>query len=291
MIEQPHPTLQDKPAPSRLPHLLTRLPVYGVLVLWTLFAVVAIGWIVLASLSTTREIFSNTLLASGLHFENYLNALTTLNMGRYFFNTVWYVGIALVLIALISAPAAYALSRFEFRGRRTINTAMLSAQAIPGVMLVIPMFTLFLKLDLVNTITGLVLIYVGTSIPFTVFFLSGFFSTLPRELEEAAMIDGCTEVQAFWKVMLPLSQPGLVTVTIFNFVNLWNEYFWALIFVNSPEKRTLSIGLEALLQSMRYTGDWAGLFASVMIVVVPTLILYIFLSEKIVAGITAGAVK
>lgn len=291
MIEQPHPTLQDKPAPSRFPHLLTRLPVYGVLVLWTLFAVVAIGWIVLASLSTTREIFSNTLLASGLHFENYLNALTTLNMGRYFFNTVWYVGIALVLIALISAPAAYALSRFEFRGRRTINTAMLSAQAIPGVMLVIPMFTLFLKLDLVNTITGLVLIYVGTSIPFTVFFLSGFFSTLPRELEEAAMIDGCTEVQAFWKVMLPLSQPGLVTVTIFNFVNLWNEYFWALIFVNSPEKRTLSIGLEALLQSMRYTGDWAGLFASVMIVVVPTLILYIFLSEKIVAGITAGAVK
>jgi N-acetylglucosamine transport system permease protein len=137
----------------------------------------------------------------------------------------------------------------------------------------------------------LILIYVGTSIPFTVFFLTGFFSTLPKELEEAAIMDGCTDVQVFWKVMLPLAQPGLVTVTIFNFVNLWNEYFWALVFVNAPDMRTLSLGLEALLQSMRYTGDWAGLFASVMIVVVPTLLLYIFLSHKIVAGITAGAVK
>jgi N-acetylglucosamine transport system permease protein len=272
-------------------HLLDKFPAYLVLVLWALFAFVAVGWIVLASLSTTREIFSKKLLATGLHFENYTNALTTLNMGRYFLNTMFYVGVSLALIALVSAPAAYALSRFKFRGRALINWSMIAAQAIPGVMLVIPLFVFFLKLGLVDTVTGLILIYVGTSIPFTVFFLTGFFSTLPKELEEAAIMDGCTQVQVFWKVMLPLAQPGLVTVTIFNFVNLWNEYFWALVFVNTPDKRTLSIGLEALLQSMRYTGDWAGLFASVMIVVIPTLLLYVFLSQKIVAGITSGAVK
>jgi N-acetylglucosamine transport system permease protein len=272
-------------------HLLQKFPAYLVLMLWTLFAFAAIGWIVLASLSTTREIFTKALLSSGLHFENYTNALTNLNMGRYFLNTLFYVSVSLVLIALVSAPAAYALSRFKFRGSVLINWSMISAQAVPAVMLVIPLFVFFLKLGLVNTVTGLILIYVGTSIPFTVFFLTGFFSTLPKELEEAAIMDGCTDVQVFWKVMLPLAQPGLVTVTIFNFVNLWNEYFWALVFVNAPDMRTLSLGLEALLQSMRYTGDWAGLFASVMIVVVPTLLLYIFLSHKIVAGITAGAVK
>ena len=125
-----------------------------------------------------------------------------------------------------------------------------------------------------------------------VFMFAGFVKNIPLEIEEAAMIDGCSEMKAMWKVMIPMASPGIITVTIFNFMNIWNEYFMALIFANGNDKiRTLSMGLQNMITSMKYTGDWAGLFAGVIIVLVPTLILYLLLSEKIVAGITGGAVK
>jgi N-acetylglucosamine transport system permease protein len=162
---------------------------------------------------------------------------------------------------------------------------------IPGTMLTIPIFMLFLRLNLMNTAAGLIIIYICTSIPFTVYFLTAFFASLPTELEEAARIDGATSFQAFWQIMLPLAQPGIITVSIFNFLGMWNEYFWALIFVNSDEHRTLMLGLEAVMRAMRYTGDYGGMFASIMIIFLPTFIIYIFISEKIVSGITAGAIK
>jgi N-acetylglucosamine transport system permease protein len=264
---------------------------YLILIAWTMFAFYAVGWIFLSSVSTTREIFSNTLLRSGIHIENYVKALTTHSMGLYFINSVIYVCGSLLLIILVSAPAAYTLSRFEFRGRRVFQSLFIAGMGVPGTMLVIPVFMLFIRLNLVGTIPGLIIVYVCTSIPFTVFFLTGFFGSLPRELEESAKMDGCTDIGAFWRIMLPLAQPAIVTVTIFNFITLWNDYFWALIFANSPARRTLALGLQYLVQSMRYTGDWAGMFASVVIVFLPTLILYIILSEKIIAGITVGAVK
>lgn len=264
---------------------------FVILGLWALFVFYAVGWIVLSSLSTTREIFTNSLLASGLHFDNYVKALTTNSLGWYFINSCIYVAVSLIGIVAISAPAAYVLSRFEFRGRKLVQMMFISGMGVPGAMMLIPLFIMFLRLELVGTLPGLILVYVTTSIPFTVYFLTGFFSSLPSEMEEAALLDGCTPFQAFWKIMLPLAQPGLITVTIFNFIALWNDYFWALIFVNTEERRTLQLGLQSLIQSMRYTGDWAGLFASVVIVFLPTFLVYIFLSEKIIAGITAGAVK
>lgn len=268
-----------------------RLAAYLVFGAWTLFLLVALGWIVGASLSTTREIFTNDLLASGLHPENYVKALTTLHMARYLLNTLIYVTLAIILITVIAAPAAYVLSRYAFHGRGLLNMLVVAAQGIPAVMLSIPLFIVMIRVGLLGTTSGLVLIYVGTSLPFNIFFLSGFFSSLPVALKESALLDGCSEAQAFWRIMFPLAQPGLITVTIFNFVALWNEYFWALIFVNTPARRTLALGLEAVIQSMRYSGDWAGLFASIVIVLLPTVLLYVFLSEKIVGGITSGAIK
>jgi N-acetylglucosamine transport system permease protein len=271
--------------------VLGKVLTYALLAAWALFAFYAVGWIILASVSTTREIFTNHLLGSGPQWQNYIKAFTTHNLGLYFINSTYYVVTALILIILISAPAAYVLSRFEFVGRRLIQSMFISAIGIPGMMLFIPLFVMFLRLKLTGTTFGLILVYVGSSIPFTVYFLTGFFATLPKELEEAARIDGCSDMGAFWRVMLPLAQPGLVTITIFNFIGLWNDYFWALVFASSAERRTLALGLQFLVQSMRYTGDWAGMFASVVIVFLPTFILYLFLSEKIIAGITAGAVK
>jgi N-acetylglucosamine transport system permease protein len=264
---------------------------YLILVAWTVFAFYAVGWVFLSSFSTTREIFTNTLLSSGIHIEGYVKALTTHNMGLYFVNSTIYVCASLVFIILIAAPAAYLLSRFEFFGRRVLQLLFVAAMGIPATMITIPLFMMFIRANLVGTIPGLIVVYVCGSIPFTLYFLTGFFSSLPRELEESAKIDGCTDIAAFWRIMFPLGQPAIVTVTIFNFIGLWNDYFWALIFVNTPARRTLALGLQYLVQSMRYTGDWAGMFASVVIVFLPTLLLYLFLSEKVIAGITVGAVK
>ncbi len=270
---------------------LTHLVAYLILGVWVIFLVYAVGWLVLASLSTTREIFTNNLLASGLHFENYIKALTTNKLGLYFINSLIYVGVASVLIVIIAAPAAYALSRFKFRGRTWLSAMFMSGLGIPGLMLIIPLFITFMRLKLVGTIPGLIIIYVGISIPFSVFLLSGFFSSLPSELEDAAKIDGCTEIQAFWKIMLPIAQPGIITLVIFNFIALWNDYLWALIFVNTDQRRTLMLGVEAIMRAMRYTGNYAGMFAGVIILFLPTFILFVALSETIISGITAGAVK
>lgn len=264
---------------------------YLIVALWIAFTVAAIGWIFIASFSTTKEIFSNQQLRSGLHFENYIKIFSKHNILLYFGNSLLYTSIGCIGAIIVSAPASYALANYVFKGRRAIQTAYASTMGIPGVMLMIPLYMLFGQLNLTKNIAVLILIYICISVPFTVFFLSSFFSTIPKEIQESALVEGCTHTKAFWKVIFPLAQPGIITVTIFNFIGLWNEYMWALIFANSSTKRTLALGLQAIVESMRYSGDWAGLFAAVVIVIVPTFILFIFLSDKIMGGITSGAVK
>lgn len=268
-----------------------RVAIYAFLGLWAAFTFVALGWIVLASFSTSREIFTRDLLGSGLHVENYAKALTTHNLALYFVNSLLYILPSLVLVVAIAAPAAYVLGRRRFRGRGLVLAGVVAGMSIPGVVIVVPIFLLFARLALVGTPQGLIIVYVCTSIPFTIFLLTAFFASLPTELEEAAQIDGCTPAGAFRRVMLPLARPGIATVTIFNFIWLWNDYTFALIFVNTQERRTISIGLESIVQAMRYSGDWGGLFAAVVIVFLPTMIVYLVLSERIISGITAGAVK
>jgi len=134
-------------------------------------------------------------------------------------------------------------------------------------------------------------LYIGMNVPFAVFYLLAFFKSLSTAYEEAAAIDGCSPIGTFWRIMFPLIQPALVTLTIFVFIIIWNEYFMGLIFANRPAVRPVAVGLYQLISSMRYTGDWAGMFAGVVIVCLPTFLLYIFLSDKIIKGVTAGAIK
>lgn len=196
------------------------------------------------------------------------------------------------LIILISAPAAYVLSKKTFLGKRQYSMGFVIGMSIPQVMIVIPLYCWFVSANLVGHRITLIILYTALNIPYTVYFLTAFFSTVPSVLAEAAMIDGCTELRALWRIMIPMASPGIITVTIFNFMNIWSEYFIALIFANGNDKiRTLSMGLQNIITSMRYTGDWAGLFAAVIMVLLPTIILYLLLSEKIISGITGGAVK
>ena len=262
------------------------------LVIWVGFFVVSFGFILLASVSTTKEIFSGELLKSGIHWENYVNVWKYNNIGRYFINSILSTIIPCLLIILISSPAAYVLSKKTFIGKKITMNCFVVGMSIPQVLVVIPIYCWFIEAGLVGHLYTLIILYTALNVPYTVFFLTAFFSTVPSALPEAAMIDGCSESSALWKVVVPVASPGIITVTIFNFMNIWNEYFMALIFANgNDEIRTLSMGLQSIITAMTYTGDWAGLFAAVIMVLLPTIILYLFLSEKIVAGVTSGSVK
>lgn len=269
------------------------VPGYLIVLLFCLFIFIMIGWIVLASLSTTPEIFKGQMLKfkTGLHFENYLNALISNNIGICFINSLLYTVLACSLIIAIAAPASYALAKFKFRGNKYIQLLIMIGMGLPQVMIIMPLFSIFSKFNLNGSRFVLILLYLGIILPFTVFFMINFFKKIPNDYAEAAKIDGCSQIQTFWKIMMPLTQSGLVTVTVFNIITIWNEYFISLIFANDSNIRPVAIGLMNMINSMKYTGDWAGMFAAVVIVFLPTFIMYIFLSDRIVAGITAGGVK
>jgi N-acetylglucosamine transport system permease protein len=264
---------------------------YIILGLWVLFLVYSFGWILMSSVSTTREIFTGKLLASGIHFKNYITILTTNHLAVYFKNSVIYCAISCLGVLALATPASYILSRTNFPGRKLVTGTFVAGMGIPTMMTMIPLFMMFTRLGLIKSFVGLLIVYICGAIPFSVFFLSGFFTSLPTELEEAAIVDGATRFQAFRLIMLPLAQGALVTLTVFNFLNLWADYFWALIMVNNDAYRTLQLGLQVAIRSMLNQGNYAGIFSGIIIVFLPTLLIYIFLAEKIVNNITAGAIK
>lgn len=266
--------------------VLRYVPLYA----WLLFTIVLFGFAVLASFSTTRDIFTNNLLKSGFQWNNYIDLFKNQNMGLYFMNSMVYTVSACIGIIVVGAPAAYIMGRIGFRGKRLVTLMFLSALSIPSVLITIPLFTLFVQIKLPSVIT-LILIYICTNIPFAVFLLAGFFASIPKELEESAAIDGCSTIKAFIKIMMPMAQPGIITLTIFNFMGIWNDYFYALIFANDPKTHTLGLALQSIVRGFTNTGNYAGIFAASMVVFLPTFIIYIFISRKIVSGITVGSVK
>ncbi len=272
-------------------------PGYLILSIWVLFTFVLLGWVFAASLSTTKDIFSGNALKfpTGIHFENYIKAWTSQNVSVIFGNSLFYSIISCLALILVCAPAAYVLSRFKFIANRFIQTSLVSAMGVPAVMIVLPLFSLIAGMNILNNVMAnrftLIFLYIGINVPYTTIFLLSFFSNLSSAYEQAAAIDGCSPMKTFWLIMFPMAQPGIITVSIFNFINVWNEYFMSLIFANSDRLRPVAVGLYSMINAMKYTGDWAGMFASVVIVFLPTFILYLFLSERIIAGITGGGLK
>ena len=268
------------------------LPGYLIVLIWIIFTAAFLIWILAASLSTSREIFTGAVFKfeSGFHFENYIHAWSTSNVSVFFGNSLLYSLVTCTVVILIAAPAAYVLSRFTFLGNKPIKTSLILAMSIPEVMIIMPIYSLTAQFHIRGRIL-LIILYIFIRVPFTTTYLLNFFASLSRSYEEAASIDGCTPAKTFWQIMLPLVQPALVTVTIFNFLSVWNEFFMALIFATSTEMTPVGVGLLQIVNGMKYTGDYGGLFAAVIIVFLPTFLLYIFLSEKIIAGVTGGGVK
>ena len=268
------------------------LPGYLIVGVWVVFTAVMLFWILGASLSTSREIYQGEIFkfASGFHWSNYADAWNAQNVSVFFGNSLLYSVISCVGVLAISAPAAYVLSRWEFTGGKALRIGLVIAMSVPVIMVIMPIYSLSVQWGIKGRVL-LVILYIMLRVPYTTIYLLDFFSTLSRTYEEAAYLDGCSGPNTFLKIMLPLVQPAIITVTIFNFMSVWNEFFMALIFTSSESMAPVGVGLLNIINSMKYTGNVGGMFAAVIIVFLPTFLLYIFMSEKIIAGVTGGGVK
>lgn len=205
-------------------------------------------------------------------------------------NSLMVTLLVLVVAVLIAFLAAVAVSRFNFRGRRAFIVAILIVQMVPAEALIISLFKVLDGWQLINTIIGLSLTYVAFVLPFTIWTLRGFVANVPKELEEASMVDGSSRLRAFMTITLPLVAPGLVAVSVFAFIQAWNEFIFALVVMNRPEKQTLPVWLQAFNEGARGT-DWGGVMAGSTLMAIPVVIFFVLVQRRVVTGLTAGAVK
>jgi N-acetylglucosamine transport system permease protein len=262
------------------------------LAIFFLSVVLPLAWMVVTSVKSGPEIFSSPWgLPAKLHWENFGHAWREAGIARCFFNSLIVALSTLAILLPVGAMAAYVLARYSFPGGRLIFGSFLGGLMVPQFLAIVPLFFLMGSLRLLDTRVGLTIVYIAYSLPFTVFVLTGFFQALPRELGEAAMIDGCGQAAVFWRVMLPLAKPGLIVVGIFNAMGLWNEYSLALVLMVSESKRTLPLGIANLVMVEHYQSDWGALFAGLVIVMAPVLIMYWIFRDRIHETMLAGALK
>lgn len=285
------------PSSSRsLGNVVSKTIIYIILGFWAFMVIFPMLWSVMTSFKTDQEIFfSPWALPKTLVFDNFVRAWVKARMGAYLINTLVIIIPALFLTLLLSAMASYVLARFEFRGRTFITYLFLLGMIFPIFLALVPLYFVMTKLKLLDTYPGLILVYVAFSLSFTTFFLTNFFRTLPKELGEAALMDGANQFDIFSRVYLPLAKPGLITMGIFNFLGQWNQYILpnTLMITNNDTKThyVLSQGLYYLQAQQFYQNDWSGLFAAVTIVMIPTLVIYLIFHDRIEKGMTAGALK
>jgi ABC-type glycerol-3-phosphate transport system permease component len=270
---------------------------FAALLGYALLLVVPMVWVGYSSLKGDEAIFRDPLelpTAASLSTGNYSRAWSQAHFSEYFLNSVVVTGLSVALIVALGSMAAYALARFTHPLGRLVFGLILAGLTLPAQLAVVPLFFQLRDLGLLNTRAGLILVYTANGLPFAIFILAGFFRSLPRSLYEAAIIDGCGEFSAFWRVLLPLARPGLVTVAIFQFIGVWKEYFYAFMLVNGDtagRARTLPLGLANLSIAAEYRSEYGMLFAGIVLVTLPILIVYVALQRQIVRGIAAGALK
>lgn len=263
-----------------------------ILIFWSVAVVFPMIWMVYSSFKTDQELFfSPWAPPETLQWDNFARAWTSAHIGEYLLNTFIVVIPALLITLLVSAMAAYVIARFEFPGNQFLFYLFLAGMLFPVFLALMPLFALINNLGLLNTYLGLIIVYIAYSLPFTIFFLTGFFKTLPSQLHEAAIIDGANQYQVFFLVMLPLSSPGLISMGIFNFLGMWNQFVLPLVLVSDESKYVLSQGLAFMLFKQFYENDWSALFAALTIVMIPTFIVYIIFQGQIQKGLTTGALK
>jgi N-acetylglucosamine transport system permease protein len=262
------------------------------LAIWTIIVIVPFLWVVLSSFKTTKEILASPFsLPAHWRFDNYVHAWTDAGIRQFFLNTVIVVGVALVLVMLLGSMCAYVLARFKFPGARFIYYLMLAGLTFPIFLAIVPLFFILKNSQLINTLPGLIMVYVAFALPFTVFFLYAFFKTLPDDVYEAALIDGAGEWRAFFRIMLPMARPGIAAVAIFNFLGLWNQFLLPVALNTDPSRYVLTQGMAEFASQAGYAVDFGALFAAVVITVVPVLIVYVIFQRRLEGSVSRGTFR
>jgi len=261
-----------------------------VLVFFAVLFIYPILWLLINSFKTNAELFKSTWsLPQSLSLENYIRAFEVGKIGTNFLNSVIIAVAVVVTTTLLAAMAAYGLTRLRWKWAGTVLSIMLLAMMIPAHATVIPLFSMFNKIRIGGTYLTVIIPQVVFSLPIAILIYSSFFSSIPKELEEAAAIDGCSAIRAFFTIILPISTPVLVTVAVITFIGTWNDLLFPRIFLSDPEMMPLPVGLTNF--KGRYSTDYVGMIAAVVVTVVPSILFYIFLHKRVVGGMTAGALK
>jgi N-acetylglucosamine transport system permease protein len=263
-----------------------------ILIVWALMVILPFLWMIMSSFKTDQEIIvSPWNFPDSLQWDNFSRAWSQARIGSYVQNSLIVVSGSVFLTLLCSSMTAYVLARYEFPLNRPIFYLFMVGLLFPVFLALVPLFFVVQDLHLLGTYQGLILVYTAYSLPFSIFFLTSFFRTLPSELAEAAIIDGASHYRVFFNIMLPLARPGLVAIGIFNVLGQWNQFILPLVLNPNPDKYLLSQGLAFLAIQQGYDNDYSALFAALTITMVPTLIVYIIFQRRLEGGLTAGALK
>lgn len=273
---------------------LSRIPgkvgMWIILAFFLLYTLLPMLWLVISSLKTNTELMGSPFsLPAKLQFQNYINAFKVSGLGRLFANSIIISLGATALNVLIASMAAYVLSRFHFKLREAIFTAFVVGVLVPINSLMVPYFTLINKLHLYDKHLGLILTYAAVGIPISVYIIRGFMMTIPVELEEAGIIDGCNFYQRFFKIILPMSRTGIITAATFQFLYCWNEFIYAMLLTSSEKARTIQLGIRYFTN--QFTTDYTSMYAAIVISIIPSIVGYMMFQEQIISGLTNGAVK
>ncbi|MCQ2496463.1 MAG: carbohydrate ABC transporter permease [Lachnospiraceae bacterium] len=265
--------------------------IYIGLIFWAFINLFPVYWMFTFSLKSNKEIFGENVagLPKEWLFSNYSSAMRTGSMAKYFLNST-IVAVATILITLIAAiMATYALTRFKWKGRKLLNSIFMLGLTIPIHASLVPIYVILKNINMLNTYWSLILPYSAFSLAMAILISSGFMSEIPKDLDEAAYIDGCGVWGTFIRIIVPLMKPAVATVGIYTFLQCWNELMFANVFINDSAYKTLPVGIQAL--SGQFTTDWGPIGAALVVATFPTLFVYLFLSGKIQESFIAGAVK
>ncbi len=283
--------------------LLSKILTYIPLILLSITIIVPVAWVFVASIKENQEFYRNPWsIPEGIHLQNFVDAWQKADMGSYMLNSVIVTALALVLLIVISLPASYVLSRFKFRTRGFWNTLFMAGLFINVNYIVVPIFLMLVDADaflrriggqpfFLNNIFILAVIYATTALPFTIYLLSGYFKTVPKDFEEAAYMDGAGYFRTMVQIIIPMAKPSIITVILFNFLSFWNEYIISMTMLTKAELKTLPVGLMNLMAAQKSAVQYGQMYAGLVIVMLPTLILYMCVQKNLTKGMTVGGLK
>lgn len=266
---------------------------YLILVVFALFVIYPFLWLLSGSFKSMQDLYANStnLIPKQLMLDNYSQAWQIGNIGKYYLNSIIVTFSALAILMVGTYLAAYPLSRMKFPGRKWILIVFIACMMIPVQVMVIPLYKFETLLHINNTYLGLIFPYAASALPFSIFVLTAFLRTIPLAIEEAALIDGCNRPKIILNVLLPLSRPGLATVLIFSFMNIWNEFFLAMIIMQNRDLGTLNLGLLNFQRSFGTSTTYSQLFAALVMISIPVILVYAVFQKQFISGLTAGSVK